>query len=349
MPGQQKQRLRVVCETPQPGNVCNKTFTELPFFAVARPGPAATVGARMAPPLAPDTSPDTALRRIVASCRDDLLKYRAIALASRRPVGIHQTRVALRRLRAAFGTFRDAATGTIGRRELKALSAEARWLAAECAPARDLHVFLTETALDAPPVVKTVARRLARSHLERARTALSSARFAMFEAALSAFAEQAPAAPLLENAGGRLDEFGRGVLEQRADKVDKRAHKLGSLDGKRLHELRIAIKKLRYAATFLQPAFAATPFDSRAAKAYIEATVRLQGALGTLNDRVVAGQMLADIAVAARPSEDVGAALRKLAKQAASGEKRRRHKLQQAWKTFRKAGRFWHRKETEPT
>ena len=297
----------------------------------------------MAPPLAPDTSPDTALRRIVAGCRDDLLKYRAIALASRRPIGIHQTRVALRRLRAAFGTFRDAAAGGIGRRELKALSAEAKWLAGECAPARDLHVFLTEIAQDAPPAVLKVGRRLAKSHLERARTALSSARFAMFEAALSAFAEQMPAE------GGRLDDFGRSMLDRRAAKVDKRAHKLASLDGKRLHELRIAIKKLRYAATFLQPAFAARPFDSRAAKAYIEATVRLQGALGTLNDRAVAGQMMADIAVAARPSEDVRSALRTLAKQAASGEKRRRHKLQQAWKRFRKAGRFWHRKETEPT
>jgi len=290
-----------------------------------------------------------ALRRIVANCRDDLLKYRVMALANRRPVGIHQTRVALRRLRAAFGTFRDAAAGAIGRRELKALSAEAKWLAGECAPARDLHVFLTETAQDAPPVVIKVARRLAKSHLERARTALSSARYSMFEAALSAFAEQTPTAPPVGSGNSRLDDFGREVLDRRAAQVDKRAHRLGSLDGKRLHELRIAIKKLRYAATFLQAAFAPRPFDSRAAKAYIEATVRLQGALGTLNDRVVAGQMLADIAVAARPSEDVGAALRKLAKQAASGEKRRRHRLQQAWKRFRKVGRFWHPKETEPT
>ena len=280
----------------------------------------------------------------MASCRDDLLKHRAIALTSRRSIGIHQTRVALRRLRAAFGTFRDTAEGAIGRRELKALSAEAKWLAAECAPARDLHVFLTEVAQDAPPVVLKVGRRLAKSHLERARAALSSARFSMFEAALSAFAEQAPA-----GGGGRLDDFGWGILDRRADKVDKSGRKLGSLDGHRLHELRIAIKKLRYAATFLQPAFAARPFDSRAAKAYIEATVRLQGALGTLNDRAVAGQMMADIAVAARPSEDVGGVLRKLAKQAASGEKRRRQKLQQAWKQFRKVGRFWHRKETEPT
>ncbi len=280
----------------------------------------------------------------MATCRDDLLKYRAITLASRRSIGIHQTRVALRRLRAASGTFREAAPGAIGRRELKALSAEAKWLAGECAPARDLHVFLTEVAQDAPPVVLKVGRRLAKSHLERARAALSGARFSMFEAALSAFAEQTPA-----EGGGRLDDFGRGILDRRADKVDKSGRKLGSLDGHRLHELRIAIKKLRYAATFLQPAFAARPFDSRAAKAYIEATVRLQGALGTLNDRAVAGQMMADIAVAARPSEDVRSALRKLAKQAASGEKRRRQKLQQAWKRFRKAGRFWHRKETEPT
>jgi CHAD domain-containing protein len=289
-----------------------------------------------------------ALRRIVANCRDDLLKYRVMALANRRPVGIHQTRVALRRLRAVFGTFRDAAAGAIGRRELKALSAEAKWLAGECAPARDLHVFLTEIAQDAPPVVIKVARRLAKSHLERARTALSSARYSMFEAALSAFAEQTPTAPLVGSGNSRLDDFGREVLDRRAAQVDKRAHRLGSLDGKRLHELRIAIKKLRYAATFLQAAFAARPFDSRAAKAYIEATVRLQGALGTLNDRVVAGQMLADIAVAARPSEDVGAALRKLAKQAASGEKRRRHRLQQAWKRFRKVGRFWRAEARQP-
>jgi CHAD domain-containing protein len=290
-----------------------------------------------APSLAPDTAPDAALRQIVADCRGDLLKHRAITLQSRRSIGIHQTRVALRRLRAAFNVFREAATSEVGRRELKALSAEAKWLAGECAPARDLHVFLTETATDTPPMVAKVARRLARTHLERARTALSGARFTMFDAALQAFAEQTPA-----NGGGRLDDFARGILEARADKVDKRAHKLHGLDGKRLHALRIAIKKLRYAAVFLAPAVARTPFDSRAAKAYIQATVRLQGALGTLNDRAVAGQMMADIAVAARPTEDVARPLRKLAKQAASGGKRRRHRLERAWKEFGKTGRFWH-------
>ena len=104
----------------------------------------------------------------------------------------------------------------------------------------------------------------------------------------------------------------------------------------RLHRLRIAIKKLRYAADFLRPAFA-----SRASKAYIEATTRLQGALGDLNDRAMANETIAGLAAAARPTENVERDLRKLAKQAASGEKRRRHRLERAWRKFKHAERFW--------
>ena len=285
----------------------------------------------MARPLAPETPPDAALRQIVAECHADLEKYRAIVLQSRRPIGIHQTRVALRRLRAAFSLFRGAAAGQTEARVVRALSAEAKWLAGECAPARDLHVFMTETVSDLPPLVKRVANRLAKPHLERARTALTGARYNAFAGQLASFS-QSTASP----SPSRLDDFGRAVLEQRHTKVEKRGRKIGSLDGKRLHRLRIAIKKLRYAATFLQPAFA-----SKASKAYIEATVRLQGALGALNDREVAGQMMADIAVAARPTEDVERPLRKLAKQAGSGDKHRRRRLQRAWKSFRKAEPFW--------
>ena len=277
--------------------------------------------------LAPDTAPDVALRHIVAACHADLLKYRAVVLASRRPIGVHQTRVALRRLRAAFGLFRSAVDGPV----VRALSAEAKWLAGECAPARDLHVFLNETVSDVPPIVRRIGNRLAKTHLERARTALSGARFEGFHRQLDAFAALSPA-----STHERLDEFARSVLDKRHDKVAKRGRKLGSLDERRLHRLRIAIKKLRYAADFLRPAFA-----SPLAKPYIEATARLQGALGALNDRAVAAHVLADLATAARPSEDAGPPLKALAKQAASGNKRRRRKLERAWMEFRKAGRFW--------
>jgi CHAD domain-containing protein len=287
--------------------------------------------------LAPDTPPDAALRQIVAECHADLLKFRTVVLLSRRPVGIHQSRVALRRMRAAFGVFRGAVEGPAERRQLRALAAEAKWLAGECAPARDLQVFLSETVREVPPIVRRVANRLARAHLERARTALSGARFTAFDRELMTFVEARPAP------GRRLDGFGQPLLDQHHDKVERRAHKLGTLSGERLHRLRIAIKKLRYAASFLQPAFTSAAFAPGPANDYIEATVRLQGALGALNDRAVAAQMLADIALAARPTEDVEKPLRNLAQQAASGEKKRRRKLQRAWKRFRKAERFWQR------
>jgi CHAD domain-containing protein len=277
--------------------------------------------------LGPDTTPDVALRLIVADCHADLLKYRAVVLASRRPIGIHQTRVALRRLRAAFGLFKSAVDGPV----VRALSAEAKWLAGECAPARDLHVCLNETVTDVPPVIRRIGNRLAKIHLERARTALSGARFEGFHRQLDAFVALPPA-----GTAPRLDEFARTALDTRHHKVLHRGRRLGSLDERRLHRLRIAIKKLRYAADFLQPAFA-----SATAKPYIEATVRLQGALGAMNDRAVARHMLADLATAARSTEDVKKPLKRLAKQAGAGDKRRRRKLERAWREFRKAERFW--------
>jgi CHAD domain-containing protein len=284
-----------------------------------------------------DLSPDTALRRIVAGCRADLARYRATVLKSNRPVGIHQTRVALRRLRAAIGLFRNAVDDPA----LRALSAEAGWLAGECGPARDLHVFLTETAPDAPDVVKRIGGRLKREHTARARTALSGARFATFDHALAAFIESAPTTPAPPSAGGRLDAFAATALEARHNKVLRRGHKIASLDSEGRHRVRIAGKKLRYAATFLLPAFRRRGFDSQGAAAYIEATARLQNALGALNDRAVARKVIDDLTVAARPAELVDRPLHALAKRLSAGGKRRERRLERAWKAFRKAEPFW--------
>src|SRR5260370_33314180 len=164
--------------------------------------------------LGPDTTPDVALRHIVAACDADLLKYRAVVLASRRPIGIHQTRVALRRLRAAFGLFKGAVDGPV----VRALSAEAKWLAGECAPARDLHVFLNETVDDVPPVIRRIGNRLAKIHLDRARTALSGARFQGFPRPLAAFAPLPPA-----RTAPRLVDFPPPGVDTPHDNVTARA------------------------------------------------------------------------------------------------------------------------------
>lgn len=278
--------------------------------------------------LAPGTTPSLALRRIVASCQADLRKHRAGVLRSRRPVSVHQTRVALRKMRAAFGLFRAAVNGPA----MRSLNAEAKWLAGECGPARDLHVFLTETVEGVPPEIKRIAGRLEATYLERARAALGSARFDAFDHHLEQFIEQGPA----PDENDRLERFARAALSGRHEKALKRGRRLARLDIEGLHELRIALKKLRYAAEFLRPAFAST-----AVKPYIEATVRLQGALGALNDRAVARHVLADLATAARPTEDVKKPLKRLSKQAEAGDKRRRRRIEQAWEAFRKAKTFW--------
>ena len=274
-----------------------------------------------------DLSPDAALRRTVAACRADLEKYRAIVLASRRPVGIHQCRVALRRLRAAFNLFRGMSADP----DIAALNAEARWIASELAPARDLHVFLNETAPDAPDPVPAIGRRLARERHERARQALSGPRYEEFTQRLARMAETTPAP-----GGPALARFGSAALRDRHVKVYKRGHKIGHLNAEQLHRLRIAVKKLRYAAGFLRPAF-----DSKRAKAYIEATARLQGVLGSLNDRAVAAEIASDIAQAARPSEKVAKPLARLARQVQKGARKDHRRLARAWKAFREVEPFW--------
>ena len=51
-------------------------------------------------------------------------------------------------------------------------------------PARDLYVFLHETAADVPQVVRRSGNPLAKIHLERARSALSGARLRLLVGAV---------------------------------------------------------------------------------------------------------------------------------------------------------------------
>ena len=111
---------------------------------------------------------------------------------------------------------------------------------------------------------------------------------------------------------------------------------LSELKAEDLHKLRIAVKRLRYAADFLLPAFEAT-----AATAYIDATESLQNALGTLNDRIVGAKVLADIARASRSSDGARRPCKRLGKHLKGSGRHDRRNLKQAWRAFKKAVPFW--------
>lgn len=271
---------------------------------------------------------DTALRHIVATCHSDLVKYRAIVLASSQPEGIHRTRVALRRLRAAIGLFRHVVSDP----ELRGIAAEARWLAGECAPARDLQVFLAEVVSDAPHQISRVGARLAGERLSRARKALNGARFTQFDHDLERFVLAPPSA-----GGETLKTFGSRALDAHHAKVRRRGRNLSKLKAADLHRLRIAVKKLRYAAGFLLPTFEPT-----ASTAFIDATESLQNALGIINDRAVGAKVLVDIAGASRPSDRARRPCKRLGKQLRDSGRHDRRNLKRVWREFKNAVPFWH-------
>jgi hypothetical protein len=81
---------------------------------------------------------EAALRQVIGHLAEVLVWHAPIAVAGEDPVGVHQMRVALRRLRSALKAFRPAADGAA----LRHFDGEAKLLAHSLGPARDWDVFL---------------------------------------------------------------------------------------------------------------------------------------------------------------------------------------------------------------
>ena len=268
-----------------------------------------------------------ALRFLISECRAQIGKQRALLLTSDDPEGIHQTRVALRQVRAILTLFGDV----IDDPRLYSIDAEARLLARECGPAREVHVFLSDTAPDAPPEVARVGRELVSRHLLRARRAPSGEAFARFDTYLREFTGNSGRV-----AEESLSSFARHELATCARRVRRRGRGLRKLSTSGLHRLRIAAKQLRYGATFLAPIFRA-----RETAEYIQIVEALQNTLGTLNDRAAGKRILSDITAETRLSKPAHARCKRLAKRLTGDSRRDRRRIEKAWKTFKKAKPFW--------
>ncbi len=83
---------------------------------------------------------DDAIAAVVKSCRDHWQANLPAALTGGKPEGVHQVRVGLRRFRSALSLFRKF----IPENQREWLNAEAKWLANQLGPVRDLDVFLSD-------------------------------------------------------------------------------------------------------------------------------------------------------------------------------------------------------------
>lgn len=215
--------------------------------------------------------------------------------------GVHQLRVAMRRLRSAIGLF----SPLLNEAALQPLLDDLRWLGAPLGRKRDLDVFLTETlnplrAMADPPKRLAHLATILEDRRAAAQVALDSAlnapRLAALRLALSRFlnAVEAGDADVLKDVEAAqipATDFAASVLGKRRRKLKSLGSVHSTLDIAALHDLRIRAKKLRYAAEFFRPLFA----HRKSSRRFIAALAHLQDCLGMLNDGDVGAKLVRDL------------------------------------------------------
>src|SRR5512134_2231907 len=144
--------------------------------------------------LRPDSSAEDAIVEAVSNGIAHLTNNEACVLARSHPEGVHQMRVAVRRLRSRITLY----NGLLPENQTRKLTGELKWLIGSLGPARDWDVFVIETmapALKLLPDDRDLAllRRHAVARQDRgykiAQGALGSGRYARLKTRLAAWAE----------------------------------------------------------------------------------------------------------------------------------------------------------------
>ena len=294
--------------------------------------------------LDPSISLDEAFSEILRSCLLHLLQSLPAAEDGRDPEGMHQLRVALRRLRSALDLMRSV----VSLAKLDLMRAEAKWLAGSLSGARDWDVFRQETLLTVAQGCPSIAgfdtlgaladeRRA--SCYDQARLALADRRCQYLVIGLGAWIEargwRSEVAPegLAQLAEPAIN-FARNILSTQHAKVLKRGRKFKSLPIEERHHVRLAAKKLRYVADFLLPLCG----QSKSAKRFSRRLADLQQELGIYNDMAVTTSLLADVGAGSSGNGVAAAAIAGWQAHAMVGIEAR---LLKAWSEFTAAKVPW--------
>lgn len=313
-------------------------------YALARGLPPSPVRAGVAG-LTAGMSVGDAFAAVAWSTLTHLLANERGMLEGRDPEYLHQMRVAVRRLRSALNVFSAA----LPQATVAPLATELRWLTGALGPARDWDVFVHETlppireAFERNPALGQFARECARRRSAAGRTArarVGSARYRRLMLSLAGWLagrgwlDQADE-PTRETQARAVREFASSVLEERYVRVKKRGRGLQGLSAPELHRLRIAVKKLRYAADF----FGAL-YDDAGAQVALKRLARLQDILGAMNDAAsVAG--LVQQGFGTRAAAAMAEARGILLGWSRGRADALRSELRIAWKAFNAGEKFW--------
>jgi CHAD domain-containing protein len=255
------------------------------------------------------------------------------------PEGVHQMRVACRRMRSTLQTFRPL----LDRTHTDDLVAELRWLAGELGGARDLEVQEKRIGDDVaalPPelAMGPIAAQLERFFAARRTEAGAAASAALdgdrYLALLDAVDALLADPPLTEAAGGPATTVLPTVVAKALRRARKayrgaHAHPSGHERDEQLHEMRKAAKRLRYAAEAVAPAL------GRDAKRLVKKVKAVQELLGEHQDSVVARGLLRELGAAAAGRKGNGFAFGWLLRDEQARAERVEGDLDAAWKALR--------------
>jgi CHAD domain-containing protein len=294
---------------------------------------------------AADREPVTAGDHVLAYVRAQRDAILAMDPAVRQDAedAVHDMRVATRRLRSTFRSFRKV----LDRGVTDPIGVELKWLAGELGVGRDQEVLaerLTAGLDDLPHTLVSgpVAERLqtwakAQHHGSRRRLlgVLDSARYLTLLDTLDAFVADPP---LRKAAGGKpskvLAKAVRRDLGKVSDLVERAmAEPPGHDRDEGLHEARKKAKRTRYAAE------TATPAIGGPAKALAKAMKSLQSLLGEHQDSVMARQTLRELSAVAHAAGESAFTYGLLYGREERRAERVEEELPAAWKSIHEAAK----------
>jgi inorganic triphosphatase YgiF len=292
---------------------------------------------------------DDALQRILGGCVRHWVENEAAARDGRNPEGLHQLRVALRRLRSAMTLFKTALSGEAR----GAWNAELRWLLGPLGPARDLDVFATEIMApvrDARPddpdliALEDLVAERRREAQGAVREALGAERYGDLALGLACWVarrgwRQGADIDVLLKQRQPVRDFADAILARFHRRVLKRGRHFARLDAHERHEVRIAFKKLRYGTEFF-----ASLYPRKQVARFRKTATQMQDILGHLNDVAVAQGLVQGLLDGVEPgSRQRSAALgagQVIGWQVAHAAELEPQAIE-AWRAFRDAEPFW--------
>jgi triphosphatase len=295
--------------------------------------------------LTPEMTLEDALQRVGCACLAHFLRSETAALAGT-VEGVHQMRVAMRRLRSLLA----ALTQLLPEGERRWVSDEIKVLADGLGAARNLDVFATELleparekAPDQPGwdvLGAAVGRARADAH-RRVCEEIHSPRHTASVLRLLRWFEsrgwrQAPGGETTPPLAAAVGTLAPPVLDRRRKKVRQRSRHFRRLSAHQRHRLRIAVKKLRYTIELLS-----SLYQGPETSLFVKRLKRVQDVLGHANDVRVAyglviqlGRSTSDV----EPIADAGAQLLAHHQQELA---RREDKLRRQLRRLNKVPPFW--------